>query len=85
MSDNKKEQCTIQNVMSFGYEYFMEVDVVMKKVADSRMLTLAQENEEMYARRFREEVVNGKIKGYIKDCAQHRSKRNSVYPSNTKV
>ena len=67
--NNKKEQCTIRNFMSFGYEYFMEVNGVMKKVADSRMLTLAQENEEMYARRFREDVVNGKIKGYIKHCS----------------
>jgi hypothetical protein len=47
----------------------MEVDGVMKKVADSRMLTLAQENEEMYARRFREDGVNGKRKGYIKHCS----------------
>lgn len=65
---NTDKQCTIQNVMSCGYEYFMEVDGVMKKVADSRTLILAQENEKMYARRFREDVVNGKIKGYIKDC-----------------
>ena len=59
----------IQNVMSFGYEYFMEVNGVMKKVADSRTLCLAQKNEEMFARRFREDVLNGKIKGYVKDCS----------------
>ena len=66
---NTNKQCTIQNVMSCGYEYFMEVDGIMKKVADSRMLTLAQENEEMYAKRFTEDVVNGKIKGYISHCS----------------
>ena len=67
--NKEQEQCTIQNVMSFGYEYFMEVDGVMKKVADSKMLTLAQENEEMYAKRFREDIVNGKIKGHIQHCS----------------
>jgi len=51
-----------------GYEYFMEVDGVIRKVADSRMFVLSQENEEMYARKFREDVVSGKIKGYVKNC-----------------
>ena len=60
LKENELPECT------HGYEYFMEINGKMKKVANSKSLSNMEIPEEDYSRGFMHHVKTGQFNGYVK-------------------